>query len=136
VDAAAVELCLTNYVSNAIKYADPARPDRRVEVSGRSTAREASGGRRAHRGRARQRRRRAGPRSASACSSSSTAPRAAPRDRRRGDGLGLSLVRETVESLGGRAWADFPGAGRAVFAFSLPSRRAADAAAAGITRAG
>jgi signal transduction histidine kinase len=44
VDAAAVELCLTNYVSNAIKYADPARPDRRVEVSGAFHAREANGG--------------------------------------------------------------------------------------------
>jgi signal transduction histidine kinase len=45
-------------------------------------------------------------------------------------------VRETVESLGGRAWAEFPEQGGAVFAFSLPSRRAEDAAAAGVTRAG
>src|SRR5688500_11615646 len=35
VNAAAVELCLTNYVSNAIKYADPEKPERWVEVSGR-----------------------------------------------------------------------------------------------------
>ena len=33
ISAAAVELCLTNYLSNAIKYADPDRPDRWVEIS-------------------------------------------------------------------------------------------------------
>jgi len=42
-----------------------------------------------------------------------------------GTGLGLSIVRETVESLGGRAWAEFPD-GMSVFAFSLPTRRADD----------
>jgi signal transduction histidine kinase len=36
-----------------------------------------------------------------------------------GSGIGLSLVRETVEAAGGRAWAEFPEDG-AVFAFSLP----------------
>src|SRR3712207_7645371 len=35
VNAAAVELCLTNYISNAIKYSDPDKPDRWVEVRGR-----------------------------------------------------------------------------------------------------
>jgi signal transduction histidine kinase len=39
-----------------------------------------------------------------------------------GTGLGLSIVSETVASLGGRAWAEFPGTG-SVFAFSLPYRR-------------
>src|SRR4029079_16880210 len=34
VDAAAVELCLANYLSNAIKYADPAKHERWVEVTG------------------------------------------------------------------------------------------------------
>ena len=42
-----------------------------------------------------------------------------------GTGLGLSIVRETVEALGGRAWADFP-EGLSEFAFSLPVRRASD----------
>ena len=51
-----------------------------------------------------------------------------------GAGLGLSIVRETVESLGGRAWAEFPEKGGTVFAFSLPSRREEDAAAAGTRR--
>jgi signal transduction histidine kinase len=52
-----------------------------------------------------------------------------------GTGLGLSIVRETVESMGGRAWAEFPESGETIFAFSLPSRRAEDAAAAGVKRA-
>jgi signal transduction histidine kinase len=34
VDAATVELCLANYLSNAIKYSDPAKADRWIEVSG------------------------------------------------------------------------------------------------------
>lgn len=37
VDAATVELCLTNYLSNAIKYSDPTKADRWVEVSGELT---------------------------------------------------------------------------------------------------
>ena len=51
-----------------------------------------------------------------------------------GSGLGLSIVRETAESLGGRAWAEFPENGETVFAFSLPSRRLEDAASAGTKR--
>ncbi|MEA2761039.1 MAG: hypothetical protein QOD47_323, partial [Gemmatimonadaceae bacterium] len=43
-----------------------------------------------------------------------------------GSGLGLSIVRETVESIGGRAWAEFPEGAGSVFAFSLPSRRQND----------
>ncbi len=51
-----------------------------------------------------------------------------------GTGLGLSIVRETVDTMGGRAWAEFPESGETIFAFSLPSRRAEDAAAAGTKR--
>jgi signal transduction histidine kinase len=51
-----------------------------------------------------------------------------------GTGLGLSIVRETAESYGGRAWAEFPETGETVFAFSFPSRRVEDAAAAGTRR--
>ena len=51
-----------------------------------------------------------------------------------GSGLGLSIVRETAEALGGRAWAEFPATGETVFAFSLPSRRQEDAASAGTKR--
>ena len=39
-----------------------------------------------------------------------------------GTGLGLSIGRDTVERLGGRAWAEFPEKG-SVFFFALPSRR-------------
>jgi two-component system sensor histidine kinase VicK len=39
-----------------------------------------------------------------------------------GTGLGLSIVKDTAQSLGGRAWAEHPETG-SVFAFSLPDRR-------------
>ncbi len=38
-------------------------------------------------------------------------------------GLGLSIVRETVESIGGRAWAEFPEETGSTFAFAIPARR-------------
>ena len=136
VDAAAVELCLANYISNGIKYADPARADRWVEVRGAFHPREAGGG--------------GGELGVTVRDNGVGVP---PAERGRlfeqfyraeggtvtgaeGTGLGLSLVRETVEALGGRAWAEFPPEGGAVFGFALPSRREQDAAAAGVTRAG
>ena len=120
VNAAAVELCVTNYLSNAIKYADPTKPHRYVVVSG-SVERAPSGDREIV---VRVRDNGLG----------------VPADKRRslfqpfyrahdpaaaraeGTGLGLSIVSETVQSLGGRAWAEFPAHG-SVFAFSLPYRR-------------
>ncbi len=134
VNAAAVELCLMNYVSNAIKYSDPDKADRWVEVNGEFRPRNASGGGgelivrvrdngigvpQNARGRLFQHFYRAHDETISSVE---------------GTGLGLSIVRETAESLGGDAWADFPEEGGAVFAFSLPSRRDDDAAAAGVTR--
>lgn len=133
VDAAAVELCLANYISNAIKYSDRAKQDRWVEISG-SLQYDATqkGGELVVRVR--------------------DNGIGVPKDARprlyeqfyrahgttitgvEGTGLGLSIVRETAESLGGRAWAEFPEDGGTVFAFSLPSRRAEDAAAAGTRR--
>lgn len=124
VDAAAVELCLVNYISNGIKYADPRKIERWVEIS--------------------------------ACQNASCATAevvievrdngigvpAAAQDHlferfyrgeaisdTEGTGLGLSIVRETVEALGGRAWAEF-GKGEqegTIFKIALPARRAADA---------
>lgn len=121
IHAAAVELCLTNLISNAIKYADPKKAERWVEVCGYLrtgdddslsevvvevrdngmgvpvSQRENLFRRffRAH---------------------NESAPDIY------GSGLGLSIVRETMEDLGGRAWAEFPAEG-SVFAFSLPCRR-------------
>jgi signal transduction histidine kinase len=126
ISAAAVELCVTNLVSNAVKYADPAKHERWVEVDGLLVADE-----------------RGGPREVVVRVRDNGL--GVPPDKRRrlferffrahdgtgadveGTGLGLSIVRETIESLGGRAWAEFPADG-SVFAFAAPCRRVMDAA--------
>lgn len=122
VNASAVELCLTNYVSNAIKYADRSRRDRWVRVRARTEACE--GG----------------------CelviavedNGLGVPPEARGQLFSRffrahgtvtgveGTGLGLSIVRDTVEGLGGRAWAEFEGVEGSRFLMSLPCRRSAD----------
>jgi len=125
VNAAAVELCLSNLLSNAIKYSDPNKAQRWVEVSAEVCAKDDGGSTpemilrvrdngigvplsqrehlfqrffRAH---------------------EETRPNI------EGTGLGLSIVRETVEALGGRAWAEFPPNG-SIFCIALPCRRAHD----------
>jgi signal transduction histidine kinase len=118
--AAGVELCLTNLISNAIKYADPDAPARWVEVGGELAAGEESGPEVVVRVR--------------------DNGRGVPEDQRaglfqrffrahehsaqhiNGTGLGLSIVRETVRAMGGRVWAEFPEGGT-VFAFTVPARR-------------
>ncbi len=104
VSAAVVELCLTNYLGNAIKYADPeakcfaeitAAVEEtqehgrevvvRVRDNGLGVAAE-------KRGQLFQRFFRAHETVTGL----------------EGTGLGLSIVRETAESLGGRAWVEFP----------------------------
>jgi signal transduction histidine kinase len=124
VNAAAVELCLMNYLSNALKYADSGTGERWVEISGRiqpaspdapayvviEVTDNGLGVPAQHRDKLFQRFFRAGVDSAAGVE---------------GTGLGLSIVREAVEALGGRAWAEFPD-GKSVFAFSLPTRRATD----------
>jgi signal transduction histidine kinase len=127
VDAAAVELCLANYLSNAIKYADPAKGVRWAEISAELVAKSAK-------------------------SEGELIIRVkdnglgVPADARpklfeqffrahtetvtaEGTGLGLNIVQETMESLGGRAWAEFPDEGGSVFAIAFPSRREEDAVA-------
>lgn len=120
VGAAVVELCLVNLISNAIKYADPDKAERWVEVSGRLAPMEANGGTEVvvevrDNGRGVPEAQREG-----LFQRFFRAPEAA--GSADGTGLGLSIVRESVERLGGRVWADFPPEG-AVFAFSLPCRR-------------
>ena len=125
VDAATVELCLMNYLSNGIKYSDREKSERWVtidaSVEGPDTERDREVVIRVH-----------------------DNGIGVPADKREklfeeffrahgdtvtdadGSGLGLSIVRETVESIGGRAWAEFPDGEGSVFAFSLPSRRRDD----------
>ncbi|HEX4683553.1 MAG TPA: sensor histidine kinase [Gemmatimonadaceae bacterium] len=131
VDAAAVELCLGNYVSNAIKYSDAGKSEHWVQISAQLEYDVRRGGHLvvcvrdngigvppSARSRLFQQFYRAHSETVTGIE---------------GTGLGLSIVRETVEALGGGAWAQFPPQGAAFF-FSLPSRRAEDAAAAGTRR--
>jgi signal transduction histidine kinase len=120
VNAAAVELCLTNYLSNAIKYADAHRTNRYAEI----TASLRSHG---DEGEVEVRVRDNGvgvpPGERDRLFQRFFRSRGATESGAEGTGLGLSIVREAAESLGGRAWAEFPGEG-SVFAFSLPYHRA------------
>jgi signal transduction histidine kinase len=50
----------------------------------------------------------------------------ASEDAAEGTGLGLTIVKEAVESVGGQAWADFDRPGVTVFGLTLPARRAVD----------
>lgn len=132
VDAAAVELCLVNYISNAVKYSDPRKPQRTVRIDGRLDPLGTKGGelvvfvRDNGLGVPTERRGMLFDRFYRAHADTITGAE--------GSGLGLNIVRETVESLGGRAWAEFPEGGDTVFAFSVPSRRVEDAASAGTKR--
>jgi signal transduction histidine kinase len=125
VDAATVELCLMNYVSNGIKYSDSAKGERWVAieatVQGPDTEKDRE-----------------------VIIRVSDNGIGVPADSREqlfkefyrahpdtvtgadGSGLGLSIVRETVESIGGRAWAEFPDDTGSVFVFALPARRKDD----------
>ncbi|AHG92661.1 ATP-binding region ATPase domain protein (plasmid) [Gemmatirosa kalamazoonensis] len=123
VPAAAVELSLTNYLSNAIKYADPAKAARWVLIRAFVSA----------------------PRReivVEVCDNGL----GVPEEKRphlfaqgfraheetvtdvEGTGLGLTIVRDAIEAVGGRAWVTFPPHGGSCFAFALPARRAADVA--------
>lgn len=142
VNAAAVELCLSNYVSNAIKYSDRTKRERWVEVEARIEDAAHDGQRpAAHEARTGN---------GHAADEPETLRElvvrvrdnglGVPEEQRgrlferffrahegadviEGTGLGLSLVKETAEALGGRAWAEFDDAGESVFAFALPCRR-------------
>lgn len=132
VDAAVVELCLTNFISNAIKYADGSKSDKWVKVDAELVYATNFPGelvvwvRDNGIGVPREARERLFQQFYRAHAESVTDVE--------GSGLGLSIARETAESLGGRAWAEFPEEGGSVFAFALPSRRVEDSAAAGTRR--
>ncbi len=137
VDAAAVELSLMNYISNSIKYADQKAERRWVRIEGDFSFEDTSvtGGLSGELT-VRVRDNGIGVRESARAELFGEFFRAhgATVTGIEGSGLGLSIVRETVESLGGRAWAEFPAEGGSVFAFALPSRREEDAAAAGTRR--
>jgi signal transduction histidine kinase len=126
VSAAAVELCLSNLLANAIKYSDPAKEKRWVEVRGYVTAPDDG----------------AKPETVVEVRDNGLGVPEAKRQHlvKRffraheeisgeidGTGLGLSIVRETAAALGGRAWADFHEDGTSFF-FTMPSRRFEDEA--------
>lgn len=113
-NAAVVELALTNYLTNAIKYAAPGATDAYAEISGLEGVAEVI-----------------------VCVKDNGL--GVPPDKRsglfeqffrahetvtgaEGTGLGLSIVKDTVQSIGGRAWAEFPEKGSTFF-FALPLRR-------------
>src|SRR5687768_8053455 len=122
VDAAAIELSLTNYVSNAIKYADPQKLTRVVEIRGRVERPDDTGGDTLivevrdnglgippdAAGKLFQRFFRAHDQTVTGVE---------------GTGLGLSIVREMVEAIGGRAWTESGVQGGSVFGFAIPCRR-------------
>jgi signal transduction histidine kinase len=126
VPAAAVELSLTNLISNAIKYADMEQSRRWVRLTSRVTSAETGepcevtldvsdngiGVPVGDRSRVFERLFRATNAEASGAE---------------GTGLGLSIVRETIQALGGSVSASFEGKG-STFIVSLPCRRASDRA--------
>ena len=124
VSAAAVELCLSNLIANAIKYSDSAKQERWVNIVAYRTAGPDG----------------AGHETVVEVRDNGIGVPAEKRDRLferffrahedsasdiEGTGLGLSIVRETAATMGGRAWADFTDEG-SVFAFSMPDRRAGE----------
>lgn len=139
VNAAVVELCLTNYLSNAIKYSDPAKSDRYIEIvayvnpiatppaaeSDPALASEPSP---------------PGMLAIEVRDNGLGIPEAdAPRVFERffrahvysapgvpGTGLGLNIVRETVHAIGGEVWAKPNHPSGAIFGIALPCRRAED----------
>ena len=122
VDASVVELCITNFLSNSIKYSDHTHPDAFVEISAAIEPGESST-----------------PEIVVRVTDNGIGVPSEKRDRLferffrahhansgiEGTGLGLSIVRDTAQSHGGRAWAEFGETG-SVFALALPLRREKD----------
>lgn len=126
VNASVVELCIINYLSNAIKYADPNKLERFADITGAMGQNESGEMEVVIRVR-----------------DNGLGVPPEKRDRlfeeffrahetiteAEGTGLGLSIVREAAQSQGGRAWAEHHDDG-SVFALALPIRRKVVAAEA------
>lgn len=132
VAAAAVELCLTNLISNAVKYHDRSKSDRWVRIEGIIEGGDDGT-----------------PRAVVRVADNGLGVPVDERDRLferffrathehtgeiEGTGLGLSIVRQTAKTLGGTAWAEFSDE-ETVFAFSIPCRREADIGSGSTTTA-
>jgi signal transduction histidine kinase len=121
VNAAALDLALTNLIGNAIKYHRTDATDRWVRVQSAPSAHpheltlEISDN---GRGIPEEDRPQLFERLFRSASTSDV----------EGTGIGLSLVRDAIERAGGRIWADFPESGETIFALTLPARRADDVA--------
>jgi signal transduction histidine kinase len=117
IPAAVVELCVTNYVANAIKYHEPSR-DPLVEIAGHMV----------NEGRddceliVEVRDNGIGVPESAREQLFTRFFRAHKTSNVKGTGLGLSIVRDTVESIGGRAWADFSDPAWTAFCFSIPCK--------------
>ena len=132
VPSSLIEIALSNYLSNAIKYHDPAKSERWVEIRGTAV----------------------GPGADELMlevidNGIGVDPRARAKLFQRfyravddrddsaelvsveGTGLGLTIVKDAVESVGGYAWADFDRPGVTVFGITLPCRREQDRCADG-----
>jgi len=123
VSAAAVELAVSNFLSNAIKYADQTRADRWVTVRGAAVETGT------------------GPETVVTVTDNGIGVPPEKRERLfergfrahidsvtgvEGDGLGLSIVKDALDAIGGRVWAEFAPEGGAAFSFALPARRAGE----------
>jgi signal transduction histidine kinase len=125
VAASQIELALSNYVANAIKYHDPVSAERQVDIHGRIDAGtvivevtdNGVGVPADERDRLFERFYRA----------------ASSAEDVEGTGLGLSIVREAIESFGGRVWAEFHDVG-STFALSIPCRREGERTASAAVR--
>jgi signal transduction histidine kinase len=122
VDASVVELCVTNFLSNAIKYSNRTRGGAFAEITANVETGESGVGEVVVRvtdnglGVPAEKRTRLFERFFRAHDEMSSIE---------GTGLGLSIVRDTAESHGGRAWAEFEETG-SVFILALPLRREDD----------
>jgi signal transduction histidine kinase len=116
VPAAAVELALSNYLTNAVKYHHASGGECWARVEGETRG---SGEGREVVVRVRDNGLGVPPEARSRLFQRFFRAHADAASQEEGSGLGLSLVRETIEAAGGRAWAEFPEEG-SVFAFSLP----------------
>ncbi len=136
VSAAPLELAVANFVSNAIKYRDPAADAPWVEVRAWTAYAPGPG---------------PSPDSGQAAGRAEVVVQVAdnglgvPEERRahlfrrgfrahtdtvtevEGTGLGLSIVKDAADAVGGRVWAEFPAHGGSCFALALPARRTDDA---------